>query len=92
MLSLFKTRDLYETGAFYRIEKNIVSRSYGLSKFDHFRWNMAFIKQFLLMVYLMVFLIYFLPIFGLFPENSGLDVLYGAFYMSFYYILQEKKL
>ena len=93
MLSLFKTRDLYETGAFYRIEKKYRERKLWSFEVWPFSVKYGFYKAISIVIggSLWLFLTHFWPFF---PENSGLDVLDGVFYMSIYgfYIVKQKKL
>ena len=92
MLSLFQTRDLYETGAFYRIEKKYREPKLWSFEVWPFSVKYGFYKAISIVIWgsFWLFLTHFWPFF---PENSGLDVLNGAFYMSTYafYILQQKK-
>ena len=91
MLSLFKTRDLYETGAFYRIEKKY--REPRLWSFEVWPFSVkyGFYKAISIVILGSFFTIFDLFL-AFFPEKSGLDVLNGAFYMSNceFYILQQK--
>ena len=91
-LSLFKTRDLYETGAFYRIEKKYREPKLWSFEVCPFLVKYGFYKAISIVIWgsFWLFLIHFWPFF---PENSGLDVLNGVFYMSTYdfHILQQKK-
>ena len=88
MLNLFKTWDLYETGAFYRIEKKYREPMLWSVEVWPFSVKYGFYKAISIVIWgsFWLFLTHFLPFF---PENSGLDVLNGAFYMSTYefYIL-----
>ena len=78
---LFKTRDLYETGAFYRIKNLVVSRSYELSKLGTFRQNWAK-SGIYKAIYIAIWVVFWLLciIFGHFlPENRGLGVIIAVF-------------
>ena len=78
MLSLYKTRDLYETGAFYRIEKKYREPKLSYFEVGPFLVKYGFYKAIYIVIwaYFLLFLSDFWP---LLPENSCLDVLNGVF-------------
>ena len=92
LLNLFKNRDLCEAGAFYRIEKKYCEPKLWSIEVWPFSVKYGFYKAISIVISgsFWLFLIHFWPFF---PENSGLDVLNGVFYMSTYefHILQQKK-
>ena len=78
MLSLFKTRDLYETGAIYRIEKKYREPKLWSFEVEPFSAKYGLYKAISIVIWgsFSLFSSHFWPFL---QENSGLDVLNGVF-------------
>ena len=89
MLSLFKSRDLYETAAFYRIEKKYREPKLWSFEVWPFSVKYCFYKAISNVIWgsFWLFLTHFWPFF---PEKRGLDVLNGAFWSLEYWAFFEK--